>query len=513
MKLVGGSISSMNSKEERNLLKSQELCDYINCIKQRKKNDIYSIINTTLIADPYSTNFPKDFFFERVRRQNKLATFFINTVEFYARSFIHFLNYIQTFIYYKFLYRKKYQVMQQDFILDVYVSIDRTNKEGVFNEFFFSSLYSILRKRQVNYVFIPRLHDFSANPFKLHYQLRNFFKIINKDSNHFLFEFELLSVKDFLYLLWLVICYPFKTLRLIIKEEQKQDISFNTHLLKDISKQGVNSFSRYILGKNIANIANINKIYSWSEFQSIERSFNYSIRKNGNIEVYACQFWVSYPVYFSSVHIQDIDETNNFAPSKVLVNGCHYLLKRKKVDYQLGVSLRYQKLFKYQKQNTESNIVVLGSHLIDETRGILRLVNNFDKVLFKSHPNVNINDFQSVMGKNIKVVNENIYDLFPKATLIIGGATGALVEAVACGVSVIVVAEESELTINPLTIMGKSKIWDIAFSKGEMKQKSKQLIEFRNKNMNEINDIAIWYKNNLFIEPSEENIVKTFELK
>jgi hypothetical protein len=31
--------------------------------------------------------------------------------------------------------------------------------------------------------------------------------------------------------------------------------------------------------------------------------------------------------------------------------------------------------------------------------------------------------------------------------------------------------------------------------------------------MDEIKSIATWYKDNLFIEPSEENILKTFELK
>jgi len=117
------------------------------------------------------------------------------------------------------------------------------------------------------------------------------------------------------------------------------------------------------------------------------------------------------------------------------------------------------------------------------------------------------------MGKNIKVINENIYDLFPKTSLIIGSATGSLAEAIACGVSVVVVAQKHELITNPLTDMGKGKMWDIAFNAIEIEQKMKKLLKFRTKNMDEIKGIANWYKDNLFIEPSKENIVKTFELK
>ena len=61
--------------------------------------------------------------------------------------------------------------------------------------------------------------------------------------------------------------------------------------------------------------------------------------------------------------------------------------------------------------------------------------------------------------------------------------------------------------------MGKGKMWDIAFNMNEVDQKMKNLIDFRNKNTAEIKGISNWYKKNLFIEPNEENIVKTFELK
>ena len=494
------------------MLKIESLYIYISGIKRQKKVDIYSIINTTLIINPYVTNFPKDFLFEKISRQNKTKLFLVNVIKFYIHHFLAFSKYIQTFVYYKFLYKKKYKVTQQDLVLDVFVLVDSVVKGGKFNDNYFSALYPILKKKNIKHVFIPRLYGLSWNPFKLHQQLKAFFQVINKDTNIFLFEFEFLSVKDFFQLVWLVLCYPFKTLELLVKEEDKKDISFNNHLLRDISKQRFDAFSRYIFGKNIAKISNISKIYSWSEFQVIERSFNYAVRRNSDIKVYACQFLVNYPVYFN-MHVQDVDEVNGSAPNKVLVNGSYYLLKREEIDYQLGVSLRYQNIFEYQSQKSGSSVVLLGSYFINETINMLKLVDNLGSVLFKSHPVINVDVFLDVMGVNIESTNRDIYNLFPETALVIGSATGSLVEAIACGISVIVIAQEDELMTNPLVGMGKGKMWDIAFNKIEVERKMKILLEFRSKNISEIKDISNWYKDNFFIEPSEENIIKTFELK
>ena len=491
---------------------TQKLYDYISCVRQQNKVDIHSIINTTLVINPYITNFPKDFLLDNFKKENKLKLFIFHSVKFYFFNVIRFIFFIQIFFYHKLLYKKpKHDISKHDLILDIYVLVDGVIKEGKFNDNYFPALYPILKKNKIKHMFIPRLYGLSSNPFKLHQQLKSFFQVINKDTNNFLFEAELLSVKDFFQLAWLILYYPFKTLSQLVKEKNQQDASFNSHLLRDISKQQFDAFSRYIFGKNIAKISDISKIYSWSEFQVIERAFNYAIRKNSDIKVYACQFLVSYPVYFN-MHVQDVDEFNGSAPHKVLVNGSYYLLEREKVDYQLGVSLRYQEIFEYQSQNLGSNVILLGSYFINETMNMLKLVSNLDAVIFKGHPAIDVDIFRDVMGKNIKVTNENIYNLFPETALIIGSATGSLAEAVACGVSVVVVAQENELITNPLVDMGKGKMWDIAFNAIEVEQKIKKLLEFRNKNMDEIKVIATWYKDNFFIEPTEENIVRAFEL-
>ena len=116
------------------------------------------------------------------------------------------------------------------------------------------------------------------------------------------------------------------------------------------------------------------------------------------------------------------------------------------------------------------------------------------------------------MRNNVLVVNDSIYKLFENASIVITAASGTSIEAVSCGVSVIIIGNNDNLTANPLVDYGKGKIWDIAFNKDDVKKLYNKLITYRKNNIDEIKEIALWYRDNFFIEPTEENIVKVFEL-
>jgi hypothetical protein len=286
---------------------------------------------------------------------------------------------------------------------------------------------------------------------------------------------------------------------------------FNTELIRDIEKQSFEAFSRHVFGKNIAKLNMINEIYSWSEFQVVERSFNYGIRTNSsNIELYACQFYINYETYFNS-YVDDLDFDMLASAHKVLVNGEYYILKRDKVTYVRGVSLRYKTIFEFSGLMNSEYVLLLGSYIEKDTKYMLESVVGFKDVVFKNHPTVGTGKLGQ-LDSNIRVVDDNIYELFKNAYIVIGTASGTVVEAVACGVSVIIIASRDNFTANPLVEYGKEKIWDIAFSKDDVERLYNKLLEYRKNNLDEINKIALWYKENFFVEPTEENIVKAFEL-
>ena len=483
---------------------------YINSIKRNSPWDIYTIINATLIGNPYVSKFPQKFFqnADSKREESFFFLFVKNTFLFYLRQLASFLSYFVAYILYKIYYKKRSTIPDDTIGVDIFFLVDNIIREKQFNENYFRGLYDVLKKYHQNYVFIPRLYGIGKNPFKL----RKLLQILNNDDRHFLFEFELLSLADFARILGMIIVYPFQTLRLKQDQKSEKDTLFNHELMRDISSVSFDAFSRYIFGKNIATLNQIDTIYSWSEFQVIDRSFNFGIRNyNDRITLNACQFYINYETYLNT-YVEDIDFEMLTSPHKVLVNGSHYLLDRNRVEYTTGVALRYQDLFDFKGIQDEKNILLLGSYIVSDTKRMIESVKKFDHVVFKNHPAVDVSIFGE-LPENITISNENIYTLFEHAGLVIATASGTCVEAVACGLSVVVMASEEYLTANPLVEYGKGQVWDIAFSGDDVDLLYNRLISYRKNNKNEIENIRQWYKENFFIEPAEENVIKAFEIE
>jgi hypothetical protein len=483
-----------------------EFHHYIDNVKRSSPWDVYTIINPTLIKNPYASSLPKSFFLNNVRQVNNTVLFIKNLLKFYLKNSYLLVSYLIAFVIYKLYYKKK-RTSSLKIVIDIFGLVDKTNKSGEFNENYLTGVYKLFEKHNTGYAILLRPYGVARNPFKL----RRFFKIINQDKRDFIFEYELLKTRDLFTLFGLIFLYPFKTLRLLQKENSERDKIFNQSLLSDIKYFSFDGLTRYILGKHLAEINSMEKIFSWSEFQVIERSFNYAIRKNSHkIKLKALQFYLNYEVYFNS-YVDDLDDDMLSAPHEVFVNGRYYIQNREKVKYSMGVSLRYKNIFRFKRQKSGEKILLLGSYIESDTKYMLESVKDFDNILFKNHPAVDIKRFGE-LSKNITVSNDSIYKLFKNTKIVIGTASGTSVEAVACGISVIIVASQDNLTANPLVECGKGKIWDIAFEKEELKDGINALLEFRKNNRHEIHNISTWYKDNFFVEPTEESIIKVFKL-
>lgn len=480
---------------------------YIDNIKRNIETDLFNIINPTLTKNPYASSFSRNFFFKKTKFKNEIFLFIKSSVQFFFKNIAQLISYFISFILYNFYYKKKRKNKLEN-IIDIFVLVDNTNENERFNENYLKGVYEVLDKYKHNYSILPRLYPTSKNPFKL----IKFFKIMNKDKRDFVFEFEFLSLVDFIILFIMIIKYPFKVLNLKQKKNNDLNKLFNFSLLEDLNCNNFSSFTRYILGRKLSKINTVKRIYSWCEFQTIERSFNYAIRKNNQaLSLIGLQFYINYETYFNT-KIDDFDYENLTSPHIILVNGKYFLLNRKKIKYDVGVSLRYEGVFNFKGVEKEKNILLIGSYIVSDTKYLLNCATNFSNLIFKNHPAININRLNK-LSKNITVSNETIYELFKNTKLVIlTSASGAAVEAVSCGLSVIIVASQNNLTANPLIDKGRGKIWDIAFGADEIDKIYKKLIEFRSLNRNEILDIASWYKRNFFVEPTEKNIVKTFKI-
>ncbi len=100
--------------------------------------------------------------------------------------------------------------------------------------------------------------------------------------------------------------------------------------------------------------------------------------------------------------------------------------------------------------------------------------------------------------------------MFKNAKIVIGTASGTAVEALVCGVSVVIIASVDNLTANPLVEQGRGNIWDIVYNVKDLETTINNLLKYREENKIEIENISKWYRDNFFTPLSHENLINTF---
>ena len=389
--------------------------------------------------------------------------------------------------------------------------VDNIIKDNNFKENYFGGLYDVLERHNKNYIFLPRLYRVSKNPFKL----ITLFNVTNQDtSNVFVYEYELLNIVDIFKIFNFIVKYPFKQFRLIQNNKHELDVYFNYELFNVLSGTSFIAYVRYLVGKKVVKkIADGSKIISWQEFHNIEKSFNKAIKESSkDIVIYGCEFSMTYEAYIG-MHITDVDSDLKVTPHQTLLNGRRNYSNSIKHVFKCGVSLRYQNLFRYKDSGKAGKkpLALIG-YDIGEGVDILKKAKSLDKLDVKIHPATSESQFDKYMKGGWDYVYGDLYKALKGADMVFTPPyAGTSLEAVACGVPVIIMANEDNL-INPLVDYGKGRIWDVAFNEQDAEKCRNNLLQYKDNNPGEIEKIASWYKENFFVEPTEENIVRVFEL-
>ncbi|MDP0562382.1 MAG: hypothetical protein QS721_08680 [Candidatus Endonucleobacter sp. (ex Gigantidas childressi)] len=117
-----------------------------------------------------------------------------------------------------------------------------------------------------------------------------------------------------------------------------------------------------------------------------------------------------------------------------------------------------------------------------------------------------------LIKNNWRKISGDLYDYLKDSQIVITSASGTAVEAIAMGVSVILVGEKDSVISNPMMPLGKDKMWGISLSSEELPEKINTLLKFRKENKGQIIEIAKLYRENLFNNPSPHEIKEMFEL-
>ena len=395
--------------------------------------------------------------------------------------------------------------------IDTYFYADQIVRENHYQDSCFPGVTDVLSKLELDYVYVPKIVKAT--------NLVVFFKMLRalkKEKIPVLTEYQLLGAEDFLRLLQFVIVYPFYIARLILGLGDKFEDRLAKYALWAFSGVSCATYYRLLYGKKISCLP-VSKIkcVSWYENQALDKCFYRGLRKNSRkVLIYGAQLFIWPPTHMN-VHVDDREIQFGVVPDKILVSG-NYFLKKSKVNIQIGPSLRYKNMFQPQVVPAKrEDILVLFSYWEYEISNILNCLKGVSckgKVRMKFHPLTNTEKFMGQIGGNAEIVKGDIYSQFKAVGMVIGSATGALVEAASLGIPVINIVNKKQFSHMYFPEFGKGLIWDSATTNTEVLRLIEKF-DFALKNEEEkLTKAALKMREMFFCEPTEKKIIEAFDL-
>jgi hypothetical protein len=499
--------------------KFKKVFDFLSSVNQTAYKNIYLLSNEVLSKNPFSNSFLKRFLKRENPDQPDTLTVFSRLLTYYLKSFIYFGIYMLFFAAFH-ISRLKYAVnslSKELIVIDTFFLMDEIERNGDYEDPYFAGLKEILDRLGKDYVYLPVFYT-TKNPVRLF----KTFRLLKRNKIPVLTEYQLLSVGDLFRLFYFILKYPIDVLIFA------RDIEENTYEAKLLEAELIDNlrfttflkFSRCLQGRKIALLAFEKiKLISWFENQTIDKNLYKGIREFGNkVRIYGAQ-----PFIFSNFVLNILADEHEvkigIVPDKIIASGSYFIPRNSSLNFAVGPSFRYKKIFTtvLDKKN-RNNILVLLPYFPEDAENILNLLNRADlstwDVTIKFHPALQTKKFKHLMPADSGIVSNDLYELFKTAKIAIGAATGTLIEAACLGIPVIHINGIQGFNYNPLPVYGKGIIWDEAANTAEIE---KLLIKFEN-TLNDVDEsdrikkIAGEYKAMFFCEPTDENIIKAYEL-
>jgi hypothetical protein len=496
----------------------KEIFDFISEVNKEAYKDVYLLSNQVLNKNIFINGLLDDYLEKNDIDAISFPKVIWNIILYYRNSFFRFGQYlIEKFVHYLSVQRYDLKGIKDELILIDTFFLDKIIlQEGSFIDPYFAGFDKLLEKREKTYAYLPIFYSNNS--------IWNFAKILKqlkKENVPILTAYQLFSLNDFIRLFVFILAYPFHVLKIAYKLKNDSYIArlIKYKLVTSLHYSTMQGFCRYLHGKRLALLPCKIKIISWYENQVIHKNLYRGIREKNSkdrVMVYGCQLFL-YPFSLLSINADSTEIVNNTVPDKVLVNGSYYLYDNDMIRSTVGPSFRYQKLFEtkidFEKRN---NLLFVLPYYIEDINYILQVIAGMDcvnsDIIVKFHPTTDSNKYLNLIPTNVKISNENVYDLFLKAKIVIGAASGTLVEAVSLAIPAIVLRSSNKFIHNYLPEYGQGIVWDYAINANDV---NKLLDKFNHKidyEKDTLLQYAEEYKEVFFSEPTEEKIIKAFNL-
>jgi len=494
----------------------QQVDHYIQRITADAYRNVYLISNPVLSRNPHTNCLLHNFVFRIPARTINSFELAWKLSKFYLKSFLYLINHLITWIAVNIFFRFNWQRVSDPVIIDSFILVESTLSNTSYADKYFPGLVDILSKQGKNTYLFP-CFDGKISLLRKGTQL---FRIIRNSTVKIITEYDLLKIPDFFSLVRFILFYPFAVIRLSQQVDRSSYLGrlLSYELLGTLDQQIVFSHIRYLSGKRLASRFDGKiKVVSWFENQVQQKNLYRGLRDaTQNSSIYACRAYIASPALLN-LFVAEAEVSSGVVPDKVLVNGPAYVRHSNNLEYRLGVSFRYKYLFDttIDPLAHKTQCLLFLSYFYERNMEFVNLcaasILSNQVVKVRTHP-ADTRSSRLILPAAWVHDTSDKGSLFNDVAIIITSESGIAVEAAASGVSVIVVANQSSFTCNPMFDYGRGIIWDIVFDCIELDKVYKQLMVQRSTNIEEIKRAAQWYKSSCFVEPTENNIVRAFDL-
>lgn len=495
----------------------QNLYDHLSKVNQIAYESDFLLCNDILAKNPGYGNLIDTY--KAKSPAKKLSSIFqvIKFSDFYIKGLGMLIVYGSRILAYK-LSGQKYNlkdISDDTITIDEYFIAKKINQDGHFKTSGFQGLDQVLKKMGKNFVYLPKIIA-SRNPYSVYKML----KIIKKNNDPVLTEYQLLKAGDFLRLLKFLIIYPFLLRRFINKlGGTYEDKALSTILWNNIRHAALSGYIRYLFGRQLAFLpASKIKCISWFENQILDKNFYKGLR-GGSCEfiIYGCQLFLWAPSILN-IHPDEKEAKFGVLPDIVVSNGPYYMPNNTALKWRVGPSLRYRKMFDSANilPARASKLLVVLPFWGKEIEAVIDMIGQINSpypIMWKFHPATNHQIYRKRIAQNMEIVQGDIQEIFGKSRIIIGKSTGSLLEAACLGIPVISLDNKSKFSHNYLPELGKGIIWEEATSLAGILEVIKAFDLRLKEDPDSFTQMRNKYRELFFCKPSEEKIIETFDLR
>lgn len=324
---------------------------------------------------------------------------------------------------------------------------------------------------------------------------------VSKSKNNIILKEHWLNFKDYLFAIWRSI-FLAKSIKTI---PNWRNLNISKLVIDEIKNdQGSSSITQgilmYLFFKRLKKEqVKILGVINWFENQVIDRGLYLGMNKFFP-QVYIKGYLGFIPEdYYVGIFPTEYEKKFQLLPDELLVVGDVYIGNIKQYCPKLKVNsapaFRFKYVFEFKQDSSSAkNIILLALPMkIEEIKHIFNVVSKVKldrkyRLIVKLHPATNI---KRIMGSIPKISNISyeiselpLKEILPSTKLLITSASSASLEAVSCGIYVVIIGNRSGPTINRLSGYVDKKHWSICYTASEItsvinKENSKVGIDFK----------------------------------